>query len=1093
MADDIVVDVKFRGDGPAFLAELSRAVGHAKQQLQEMGQSAAALSRLETQLAKMSATATQSASAATKATQATKGWSQAWTPFKGQFQAAEAASKDLWRSIDTGISQSEKSIRRATAVLNQFDNQQRAAASARAKQAPMDDWDKQFAALTTQADRNTAALKQAKKAVDDYQNSLSNARYVLYDVAGTLSILGIGLVAPLAAVIGTAVQFEVAFAQVERTSGATGSALEKLKSDFDDLYASIPITYDALAKIATLAGQLGVPASQIAAFTETVAKTAAVTDLSVEQAATAFGRLNALIPNVKGQYDRLGSAIATVGVNSVATESEIVNISTQISSMGAFAGLTAQDIIGLSGALASIGAQPELSRGTVTRVFTLMSRAVADGGDSLDRFAELSGVSADKFKGAWGTPQFTDVFLGFMRGIKSEGGNAVAALNELGITSVRDVPLLLRLANAADSTGKAGALLAQTIGDSNKGWAENIELQRQYEIISSTVAKRFEVLVNNVNLLMQAIGGPLLSDLGEFLSLLTQITAGVTDFAQSDFGGVITRGVLALGALIGVLAIAGGAMALMGASSIGVYQALQFIAVQSPRTAAALIGTAGAAGLADGSLKAGAASAALFGRALKTITVVGALLILPDLIKAAGNALDDFLGLNQDVSNQIKQLGTDASDVFIGMIQTVGGSRNFFTDFGNSLSSTGRAFMLLDDSLKSIVQSGDVDKLEESLRAIQEATGESPKEVLNLFGEVVTAARDAGIEIEVVGNQIEVTGEKSKEASSGAETLSASMEVQAEAADQAVQSLQEYKDALDAINGTTISAAEASDRLQSSVNQAWTIVGEGEATIDGTNDASIRFRDSLREIESNARTAGEAILENGGSTEDAMAKWQGGRDEITKMLIQMGKTPEEAQGMADAMFGTSEQMLTAFRAITSGLAAVPSSKTITLVADTWTAQNAINGFIYNNSGRIIRLKVMTDGGQGYSYDGGKTWARAQGGSVFGPGTETSDSIPAWLSNGEYVLRTRAARAIGYGRLNYMNQTGKLPAFATGGQVGGGQSGQQAFPNSIMAELSPTDRGLMARGGETNVNVGLSVAYLAREVNRYNAKQARRGK
>ena len=62
-----------------------------------------------------------------------------------------------------------------------------------------------------------------------------------------------------------------------------------------------------------------------------------------------------------------------------------------------------------------------------------------------------------------------------------------------------------------------------------------------------------------------------------------------------------------------------------------------------------------------------------------------------------------------------------------------------------------------------------------------------------------------------------------------------------------------------------------------------------------------------------------------------------------------------------------------------------------------------------------------------------------------------------------------------------------------GQVGGGQSGQQAFPNSIMAELSPTDRGLMARGGETNVNVGLSVAYLAREVNRYNAKQARRGK
>lgn len=58
--------------------------------------------------------------------------------------------------------------------------------------------------------------------------------------------------------------------------------------------------------------------------------------------------------------------------------------------------------------------------------------------------------------------------------------------------------------------------------------------------------------------------------------------------------------------------------------------------------------------------------------------------------------------------------------------------------------------------------------------------------------------------------------------------------------------------------------------------------------------------------------------------------------------------------------------------------------------------------------------------------------RADGGAVFGPGTSTSDSIPAWLSNGEYVIRANAARAIGYSTLDKLNHAdrlglGKLPS------------------------------------------------------------------
>ena len=59
---------------------------------------------------------------------------------------------------------------------------------------------------------------------------------------------------------------------------------------------------------------------------------------------------------------------------------------------------------------------------------------------------------------------------------------------------------------------------------------------------------------------------------------------------------------------------------------------------------------------------------------------------------------------------------------------------------------------------------------------------------------------------------------------------------------------------------------------------------------------------------------------------------------------------------------------------------------------------------------------------------------ATGGLISGPGTGTSDSIIARLSNGEYVMRADAVRMFGTGLLDQMN-AGQIPAFATGGGIG----------------------------------------------------------
>jgi len=60
---------------------------------------------------------------------------------------------------------------------------------------------------------------------------------------------------------------------------------------------------------------------------------------------------------------------------------------------------------------------------------------------------------------------------------------------------------------------------------------------------------------------------------------------------------------------------------------------------------------------------------------------------------------------------------------------------------------------------------------------------------------------------------------------------------------------------------------------------------------------------------------------------------------------------------------------------------------------------------------------------------------ASGGSISGPGTSKSDSIPAMLSNGEYVINADAVNKFGtrfFDRLNF----GMVPAFADGGIVTG---------------------------------------------------------
>ena len=89
--------------------------------------------------------------------------------------------------------------------------------------------------------------------------------------------------------------------------------------------------------------------------------------------------------------------------------------------------------------------------------------------------------------------------------------------------------------------------------------------------------------------------------------------------------------------------------------------------------------------------------------------------------------------------------------------------------------------------------------------------------------------------------------------------------------------------------------------------------------------------------------------------------------------------------------------------------------------------------------------------------GASVLKKAKGGAIIGPGTSTSDSIPALLSNGEYVINADAAAQIGRTTLDALN-SGAYPEFASGGSVGGVDdgSGGRNLGNPVVINVSTMD-------------------------------------
>jgi len=247
------------------------------------------------------------------------------------------------------------------------------------------------------------------------------------------------------------------------------------------------------------------------------------------------------------------------------------------------------------------------------------------------------------------------------------------------------------------------------------------------------------------------------------------------------------------------------------------------------------------------------------------------------------------------------------------------------------------------------------------------------------------------------------------------------------------------KQAWDQLNGKTISAAQAQNTFDSSlVNMGDHMTATGKkvtfttTSIKDQSAASVSLRGQLV----NQVTAMEGVVEANGGVQKMTAASRG---EYVKMRQQIIDNA--------VAHGVNRDAVTAFIDTIYKIPPLKLTQTEMDTADAMAKAHAMQAYIDSMHGTTLTNRIYSiyseqhvSTGQGGS--GGQTRSeggpiyRANGGPVgaaqylasggYSDGPIGTDTVRAWLSPGEMVIRRASAESIGQPALNYMNQTGKLP-------------------------------------------------------------------
>ena len=400
---------------------------------------------------------------------------------------------------------------------------------------------------------NFSLLRFGEQAVQIGQNFQSTGQKIqnvgkgLQTVGTTISTLS----APFAmAAIGAAkaaISYEDAFAGVRKTVDGTETQLSQLSDAIRNMAKEMPTSANEIASVAEAAGQLGIKTPDVAEFTKVMVMLGDTTNLSATEAATQLARLANITGMSASEYSNLGACIVDLGNNFATTEAEITTMALRLAGAGAQIGMSEADILGLATALSSVGIEAEAGGSAFSKVMVKMQLATVQGGQALEDFAKVSGMTADEFKNKFETDA-TGAIVAFIQGLAGmddQGISAIETLDEMGLTEVRLRDALLRSANSAD-------IFTNAIDTANNAWGENTALTEEAAKRYETVQSRIEILKNKIYDLGISLGEKLLPYVEEFIDWAANLVEWFGNLDEGTQQWILKLGLLSAAVGVGV-------------------------------------------------------------------------------------------------------------------------------------------------------------------------------------------------------------------------------------------------------------------------------------------------------------------------------------------------------------------------------------------------------------------------------------------------------------------------------------------------------------------------------------------------------------
>lgn len=841
--------------------------------------------------------------------------------------------------------------------------------------------------------------RKAQQELRELTRRQQEHRRALSDLGKGMATFGAVVAVGMGAAINAAIKWESAFAGVRKTVDGSDAEIAALEGELRGLARTLPATHEEIAAVAEAAGQLGIKRQDIAQFTRVMVDLGETTNLSAEEAATALAKFSNIMGTSASDVDRLGATLVALGNAGASTEADIIAMGLRIAGAGKQIGLSESEVLAFSSALSSVGIEAEAGGSAFSGVMVKIAQSVEDGSDKLDSFAKVAGMSSAEFSTKFKTDAAGAIqaFIAGLGRMQASGGDVFGTLEGLGLSEIRVRDALLRAAGASD-------LFSDSLQTGSSAWAENTALAEEAAKRYQTTEAKLQVAANNIKDAAIDIGAALLPALQGGVEAIRNLISWF-----QNLPGPVKSVVAVLGAVTAGVALLGGA-ALVAAPKVLAFRESMSTMVASGGKVSGALGKMGLFMSGPWMLAIGAGVALLGAFAAKS----GELAAKQAEAKASAEETAAVIKEQNGVINDAV-LATEAKKL------ADAGALQIAKDLGIEGGKVVDAVLGQGNAYNELVP---------KLKAKAALDGAE----LNAEGKLLAAivGRKAAID---AAKQATADSEEAAEGATAAnEDHAASQEEIKQAAEEAAAALDEMVEALDKINGVTLSHREAQRALVKAVQEANGVFKGNADTLDIHTAAGMENSEALDGVAKAMNDAAEAASREAESTGGATAGQQALVGSLTASRSQLFNMARQFFGSAEATWAYVDSVLAIPDEATTDIS-TPGSRTarqelqdvfnkvknippgksvnvgvlsaeairkleqmgfkvrtlpdgsVTVTANTGSAQNALNRFIGYNYGRQIPIRVVTTytsvvprvGGRIYQAYGGIVKHFAQGG------------------------------------------------------------------------------------------------------------------